>query len=988
MASRYLETVQRIAPQALVGREAELAELAAFCTGQGEGWYRWWRAPAWTGKSALMSWFVLNPPDGVRVVSFFITARFAEQNDRVAFTDVVMEQLLDLLGQEKPPLLAKTTREAHLFGLINEAAQACQLQGERLILLVDGLDEDRGVTTGADAHSIAKLLPATPVAGMRVIVSGRPNPPIPDDVPQNHPLRDVRIVRTLGRSSAAATIKGEAKRELKRLLNGSRIERDLLGLLTAAGGGLGAESLAELAGVEPWEVEEQLHSVSGRTFATRHSRFQPETGPEVFVLGHEELQVVAAERMGPALLAGYREQLHVWAEGYRQQGWPEGTPEYLLRGYYRMLQADGDLTRMIAYATDTARQDRMLDITGGDAAALSEIVAAQDVILANDKPDLGWLLLLSMHRNDLADRNNNIPTDLPSVWARLGQPNRADALARSITNSYRQTQALAALAETVAVTRGVDRARAIVDRAEALAHSISDPYQQAQAMTSLAKAVAVTGRVDRAETIASSITNSYRQTQALAALAEAVAVTGRVDRAQALVDRAEALAHSISDPYQQAQAMTSLAKAVAVTGRVDRAETIASSITNPDGQAWALTALANAIAATGNLDRAETIASSITNPNRHAQSLTALAKAAATIGNFDRARLFAHQAETIARNITNADRVAWALTALTRAVAVTGNLDRAETIAYRITNPNQQARALTALANAVTATGDLDRARALVNQVETIALTIADPFQQAWALTALAKAVAATGNLDRAETIARNVTNPSEQTRALTALAETVAATGNLDRARALVDRAEALTRHITNPDQRAQAMTALAKAVTATGDLDRAETISNSITDSYPQMQALAALAETVAATGNLDRARALVDRAEALTRHITNPDQRAQAMTALAKAVTATGDLDRAETISNSITDPDQQAQALIVVATACVEAEAGSAPAGLYSLGAGKGTGVLRARSLAAAALAQGSWDRCLDIVARIQPNALLDVSSERMLATRWS
>ena len=47
------------------------------------------------------------------------------------------------------------------------------------MLVVDGLDEDRGVTTGPDAHSIAGLLPADPPAGMRVIVAGRPEPADP-----------------------------------------------------------------------------------------------------------------------------------------------------------------------------------------------------------------------------------------------------------------------------------------------------------------------------------------------------------------------------------------------------------------------------------------------------------------------------------------------------------------------------------------------------------------------------------------------------------------------------------------------------------------------------------------------------------------------------------------------------------------------------------------------------------------------------------------
>ena len=100
--SAYLEQVRRIAPERVVDREDELAELASFCTEPDRGSYAWWQAAAWAGKSALMSWFVLHPPPGVRVVSFFITARFAGQSDRGAFADAVLEQLADLLGGRCP----------------------------------------------------------------------------------------------------------------------------------------------------------------------------------------------------------------------------------------------------------------------------------------------------------------------------------------------------------------------------------------------------------------------------------------------------------------------------------------------------------------------------------------------------------------------------------------------------------------------------------------------------------------------------------------------------------------------------------------------------------------------------------------------------------------------------------------------------------------------------------------------------------------------
>ena len=165
--------------------------------------YVWWQAGPWAGKSALLSTFVLRPPAEVaaraRIVSFFITARLAAQDTREAFTRWCWSSWPRCSGQSLPAALPEATREAYCLDLMSRAAAACAAAGRRLVLVVDGLDEDRGVTTGPDAHSIAGLLPANPPAGMRVIVAGRPNPPIPDDVPDWHPLRDPRYYPAAGR---------------------------------------------------------------------------------------------------------------------------------------------------------------------------------------------------------------------------------------------------------------------------------------------------------------------------------------------------------------------------------------------------------------------------------------------------------------------------------------------------------------------------------------------------------------------------------------------------------------------------------------------------------------------------------------------------------------------------------------------------------------------------------------------------------------------
>jgi hypothetical protein len=159
-------------------------------------------------------------------------------------------------------------------------------------------------------------------------------------------------------------------------------------------------------------------------------------------------------------LIAWREDLHAWADRYREAGWPENTPEYLLRGYMRMLRDTDDLPRMRALATDFGRLDRMLDLSGGDVAALADIATIHEYIL--DQPD----------------------PDLPAAWATLGNPNRAEALARSLTHQTKRVEALSALASALAVAGEVDRARETATAAEATAHIINT-YEQARVLSEL-----------------------------------------------------------------------------------------------------------------------------------------------------------------------------------------------------------------------------------------------------------------------------------------------------------------------------------------------------------------------------------------------------------------------------------------------------------------------------------------------------------------------
>ena len=120
-------------------------------------------------------------------------------------------------------------------------------------------------------------------------------------MPDWHPLRDPAIIRLLQDSPYARDVQRLGRQELQRLLHGTQAGQDLLGLLTAARGGLSGPDLEELTGAPLWDIEEILHTVAGRTFTRRVSRWTPGTGPEVYLLGHEELQAAASRYLGQRL---------------------------------------------------------------------------------------------------------------------------------------------------------------------------------------------------------------------------------------------------------------------------------------------------------------------------------------------------------------------------------------------------------------------------------------------------------------------------------------------------------------------------------------------------------------------------------------------------------------------------------------------------------------------------------------------------------------
>ncbi|TQM79285.1 hypothetical protein FHX81_1588 [Saccharothrix saharensis] len=914
VTTRYRHQVKRIVPARLLDRDAELAELAAFCSGASPGGYQWWRAEAWAGKTALLSWFVLNPPPGVRVVSFFVTARLAGQANRTAFVSNVLEQLLTLVGEEKPQFLDPATSEAHLLGLLEEAAALCRERGERLVLVVDGLDEDQSVTAGPDSHSIAGLLPAHPAEGLRIVVAGRPDPPVPGDVPDDHPLRDGDVVRRLGLSEHARALRTEMERDLKSLLAGPDLGRTLLGLVVAAGGGLTADDLAELAHTGAWQVRDHLKTVSGRSFTRRDSDLNPGADPEVYLLAHEELQVTATEMLGPAGLAAHRAVLHDWAAGYRQRGWPAGTPEYLLRGYHTMLLAV-EPDRAAALCADGARNERLFERTGGDSGALTQITATLDALVGAEVPDLVAIGRLAVHRDFLSDRNTHVPPAVAGVRVRMGQPRRGSALARSIPDPHRRALALVSAAEALVAEGHRDQAADLLDEAVETTGSIPDPERRSSVSAAVGVACAKAGDHDRAARIADSTPHHDHRNDVWTAVAVAAAKAGHHDRALEV-------ARSIRDSFRRGPALGLIAVELAERGHDDQAthllaeaERTALGIIDHYLRVVASTQVAVSWSDADRPDRAGELVDGAVRtarsiPDTHRRTLTCapIAKALAKLGRSD-------EAVDAVRRIPDVDRWNPVLVSVARMLAAAGReaeagrlLDDVEWTSRSITDPEERSASLVSVAGALAEAGHHDRAHDLLHEALLTARSIAGHRPDGPVVASAAVRLAEAGHheqagrmVDRALEFAHsdNRLNPLVSTLVSAAIAAERLGLG--DHAADLLREAEEEVRrpgadselvvaslaaipigwarigHYDTAVRRAgampsagreQALSGIACALVARGDHDRAVALvlHERRSDFYPE--ALAEVAQAMAAPGNRAGVEKLLDHLTGLAR------------------------------------------------------------------------------------------------------------------------
>lgn len=839
--SAYLAQVREIAPDVLVGRDAELAEWAEFCAGPKS--YRWWQAGPWAGKTALASWFVLHPPTGTEVVSFFVMARIAGQSDSGAFLDAMTSQL-QALESASPVVAPDGIRVGTWLSLLESVASHASERGRRLVIVVDGLDEDdAGATPVSGGASIASLLPRHPPPGARFVLTSRPQPGLPEDVPPDHPLRACSP-RTLAGSRVAQNIEFRAMRELRDLLSVSQVTVDVIGYIAGAGGGLTSSDLAGLTQAPPHVISQIVRGVAGRSLEARalaglHGLPSGETG---YAFAHDALRVLAETQLGSGELSRYREQIHEWMNSYASAGWPESTPMYAINAYPGLLRTTRDVTRMSALARDPRRHALLLRVFGSEYAALTETRAALRMAADQDDPDVQVITEISAHHFTISIRNRFHPAALPGVWARIGHFDHAEIIARLMDKGHERAEALGEVAVALA-------AAGESDRAEAIADAVGDSWDRDRVLEALPGAMARGGNCSRAEILARTISKPYYQAPALADVALALAQAGHQFDARRVAVDAETAAYAVRHPSDRALRLSQTAIALAPAGYPDRAsraaeeaESDARSIAVHDDRESRLSQVVAALIQSGYPDRASRVADEAEATARavvacleQAQALLNSAGALREAGLADRAARAVSDAESIMR--TERSISVFDIESLAAATAKAGNPSRARAIASRITDPWHRVRALNGVARILAETGDCDQARQIAIDAETAA-----------------RAITETGGE------ARRLPGPSAMARALTDVAGVLVEAGALDEARRVAADAEAAARVVPSSTDLGEALSALACALAKAGDYDRALEFAAALADPSAQVTALRDLIPILAQAGDYGTAHDIV--------------------------------------------------------------------------------------------------------------------------------
>jgi hypothetical protein len=430
------------------GRSAEYRRLASV-----DGRYSLWQAGPWAGKTTFAAHFATHPPEDVDVVSFFVSRTRGQQAPQ--FWTAVCDQLAALLDEPAP-----THPELAFADLWARACEHVTGQGRRLLLLVDGLDEN------TQPPPIALSLPRSVPPGAHVAVFTRPVDELLQDL-YDHPLGDAARF-AFSSNGLAGELGRRAVAELRELLTAhDRAPRQVLGALAAIGP-LGVTDLAAIcAPMDQGDVRRGLYAAARVVTAVGDS----------YVIAHEALREEIAAQTDTA---AHLRAAVTWAERYADEDWQDTTPDALVDGYLPLLLAG---ERPLLDLTSEARARFLRTRTGDDIAHGRELLAAFDAVASADEPDMAAACVLARARTQLEMGYKRLPEDAALGWGLVGEYRRSEYLASFQDSGLDRLRVFVAVAEAAARAGDTTHAQRFLDLAAAEAESYDRRFRAGPLLT-------------------------------------------------------------------------------------------------------------------------------------------------------------------------------------------------------------------------------------------------------------------------------------------------------------------------------------------------------------------------------------------------------------------------------------------------------------------------------------------------------------------------
>ena len=710
----HMEVVRDLAPDPLEEREREIAELTAFVHGAPDVWYAM-EAGMISGKTALMSSFVLNPPSDVHIVSFFIRRMGGDGNDWRSFSFVAGAQLAEILGDEYTEWASEPASQNTEFRqLLRRAATACQSDRNPrpLVLVIDGVDEDSYYERPDDAaaKSILSLLPRHLPEGVKLVTASRPNPRTPEDIVCNAS----RVIASLKPSSIAQEKINQ--KDIETFFKAD-LAVDIGAFLAACGGSLTIDELRQLIArrrhlenVPSRDVKACVDHSPGRMLMRVNVGFGDREIPS-YTLGHDAVLRAVLRELAPdffgehdgvdesawwaqirdEVLSPYREVVLKWVVNRAGEGWGRVTPNYMLGdacfdimlshdvlfvlnvGRYREVQRRfGQRSRVLRMVD--LECSKVLDANHGELpeclmTSLLEIVELRCALVEVSIYCPG-LFGLYVSCFDIA------PDVMLDMVLSIDEPSgRLDALGELMKAAIESGRGCIFLPYLHVVLESLDSCRHLRDKIMCL---LVDIFVSLGCVVSGSEA-------DGCESID------------LEGWINEILISSRMEEDLVWL---RSFVKGVND----------LSKGAYVLEVFLFAKEIAERIEDSRLRAWVLPGVAGVLARAGLVDEALAVAERIKDPWERARVMTELADALVRVGEADRARRVAENAMSVAERIEAPWERARVVTELAEALVQAGAIDEALKMVSVMNDPTSRSRALSPVIMALVRQGSSDAA--------------------------------------------------------------------------------------------------------------------------------------------------------------------------------------------------------------------------------------------------------------------------------------